>query len=912
MSSRTIFPGVMAAFMLFLLDTVPVFASPTPAEFLDVLSVDAIVDSMGLPPSITMNASALAMKKDGHIVLGMHSAIVELDANLNMVRHYAPEMTEAQNIGFAFCVAVTPGGTLYAEPILGAQLLRIADDTGKIEIIKANLPPFSSFSVFPDGSILSIDPVTGVAWRYARGEQLPLFPQGGDRKLFAVTNAPDGSIWGMTREGEIWAFLENGQKSYRAFPPPKAVSTDEMASQTIKPVAKPSSSLVGRWGVDAEMLKLLGRNIITFEFRSDSKLILMEGIEFEYTASSGKGSWWFPGMKASTTAFTYAIVNDVLTLDSVEGEHYVLYREIGTSSPGLVQSSNSPVDSANADDAAAITKLIQSSAAFTVYPDGSFLLAGSRLAKVSREGILQWSLPLTGVLSQGGVQAVRSCAFDPQTGIIIIADNMGRGIHRYLDTGYRKENGLADQTVEGIRIAAASGRSGTKVSAARNLALAYEEAGATLMALVEWKKLLELDPVDRSGRDRVAALANGQLKKVAETQAARTRSALEVFGLESARPLYMRAMQLYEKILATEPGDTTTRNNSEQLLALFRSSESLLKAPKSPLEIRGLQVDDIYPALIAWYASHPVGKVTLINSSGTAVEDFSISLAVAKFLDFPQEISVKRRIAPGESMDIDLYLTLNQEILDIQEDLAVSSRLSILCPVGGIDTIVSRTAALVIRRRTSIEWSDSGRLSSFITVNDPAVTNFSHLAVASHPGDEKPFAFNRILSAARIWDTLREYGIRYISDPESPLTLALNSSKVTDTVRLPVSTLLLHSGDCDDSTALYCSLLESVGIPTAIMTSPGHVFCAFDTGAAESDLWMFQAAGFEVMIDSGRLWIPVETTVLGGDFVSAVVEASRLVRKYKGGNSLEFIALAKVRGTVAAEAGGLQSGQFQG
>ena len=37
-------------------------------------------------------------------------------------------------------------------------------------------------------------------------------------------------------------------------------------------------------------------------------------------------------------------------------------------------------------------------------------------------------------------------------------------------------------------------------------------------------------------------------------------------------------------------------------------------------------------------------------------------------------------------------------------------------------------------------------------------------------------------------------------------------------------------GDCDDSTALYCSLLESVGIKTALIQLPNHVLMAFDLG----------------------------------------------------------------------------------
>lgn len=67
---------------------------------------------------------------------------------------------------------------------------------------------------------------------------------------------------------------------------------------------------------------------------------------------------------------------------------------------------------------------------------------------------------------------------------------------------------------------------------------------------------------------------------------------------------------------------------------------------------------------------------------------------------------------------------------------------------------------------------------------------------------------------------------------------------------------------------LYATLLESSGISTAVITTPGHIFVTFDSGMVPADA----ASLFEQddsYVHSGTVWIPMETTALSDGFVSA-------------------------------------------
>jgi tetratricopeptide (TPR) repeat protein len=152
----------------------------------------------------------------------------------------------------------------------------------------------------------------------------------------------------------------------------------------------------------------------------------------------------------------------------------------------------------------------------------------------------------------------------------------------------------------------------------------------------------------------------------------------------------------------------------------------------------------------------------------------------------------------------------------------------------------------------------------------------------------------------RICDAVGSYGISYVPDPESSIQVVLGKPEAVDTVRFPRTTLFNHTGDCDDTAALLASLLESQGIRTAVLTSPGHIFLAFDTGEPSQNAAYLTGAKLEVLSRGGEAWIPVETTILGQGFMAAWASASELVRKYAPAGPFEMIPVRDMRESYPA------------
>jgi hypothetical protein len=116
--------------------------------------------------------------------------------------------------------------------------------------------------------------------------------------------------------------------------------------------------------------------------------------------------------------------------------------------------------------------------------------------------------------------------------------------------------------------------------------------------------------------------------------------------------------------------------------------------------------------------------------------------------------------------------------------------------------------------------------------------------------------------ALALFEALDVYGINYIIDPASSYATMSENASSLDSLNYPYQTLFYRGGDCDDLSILFCSLLETLNIGTAFITTPGHIYAAFDIGESNGE------AG-DLIVHDGKRWMPVEITLPGEGFYQA-------------------------------------------
>lgn len=535
-----------------------------------------------------------------------------------------------------------------------------------------------------------------------------------------------------------------------------------------------------------------------------------------------------------------------------------------------------------------------------VYEDRSFvLLTRSGLWKLAPDGSLLWHLSEVPNDAGSSFAQAMGIALDSQRGFIYVADPLRRTVSRFIDPTVAEPAGvqarLAAATAEVARV---SRNGGDPLPALRSKARLYEEIGAPALAEAGWQRVLDIDPFDPQAAEGLARAEMTRLEARAERLAAETRRVLEEFGQESARSAYSQALQAYERIRSLEPDRRGVDDAIRRLRRDFDAGGEPDLGEGGLLRVARLEVDNLFPSLSTAYRRQPVGFAVLENTGDRPLREVTAELELPRYGDYPVAADPVEELPPGGTARLPLRLALNTEVFRVEEDLPVQVRLTARARAGGERVESSRTTSTTLYRRTALTWDETEKLAAFVTPNEGNVQRFT-LAVsrAENVGGDAEANLEgfstRIAGAARIVDALGLHGIAYVEDPDTPISRVLGRTGVVDTVRFPRTTLLYRAGDCDDTTVLLASLLEAAGIATAVITTPDHVLLAFDTGEPASRAWLFEDDRRRVFRREGRVWIPVETTVLADGFLAAWEAASARIRRAGGLARAGFVAVAE-------------------
>lgn len=283
-------------------------------------------------------------------------------------------------------------------------------------------------------------------------------------------------------------------------------------------------------------------------------------------------------------------------------------------------------------------------------------------------------------------------------------------------------------------------------------------------------------------------------------------------------------------------------------------------------EIR-LIVENIYPAYYQFYNTYPLALVSVKNLAGYPIE-VNARCFVAGYSAKPKD-SGFIRIPPGKTKDIPVTAFFNEQLkLTAKRQTAILD-LNVEARAGA--TYRKQVSSQVIVHHRNAWNGEVDKLAFFVTPDNPDVLELSRRIAERLPENERRVPNFHL--ARRLFDQLRQSGLRYHRDPNIPYYR-------DDRVQFADETYKIKLGDCDDLVVLYSSLLESAGIETAFVEvrdpekEIAHLYLLFDSGLApeQSNLISRNEKRFVVReSETGRkkIWIPVETTLVEAGFESA-------------------------------------------
>ncbi len=287
------------------------------------------------------------------------------------------------------------------------------------------------------------------------------------------------------------------------------------------------------------------------------------------------------------------------------------------------------------------------------------------------------------------------------------------------------------------------------------------------------------------------------------------------------------------------------------------------------IELLDIQLNRVFPVFYGYYDENPLGVAVLSNTGNSTMENLKVSLFVKQYMDNPKLCYEAERLGPGEERQVPLYALFTDSVLGITEGTKVSASITVESESGGTRYANEYSQTLSLYDRNAMTWDDTAKAASFVTAKNPDVLRFSK-NVSGMVKENVSGALNQnIVLAIALFQALDVYGMKYEIDPSSAYEELSKNTMMIDYLQFPRQTLEFRAGDCDDLSILYSALLESVGIETAFITIPGHIFMAFSTGMSVEEGRGFFNDQKDVLDIDGTVWLPVEITAVDQGFVRA-------------------------------------------
>jgi tetratricopeptide (TPR) repeat protein len=338
---------------------------------------------------------------------------------------------------------------------------------------------------------------------------------------------------------------------------------------------------------------------------------------------------------------------------------------------------------------------------------------------------------------------------------------------------------------------------------------------------------------------------------------------------------YFKAYIAWKKYAGLSPSRSWAKRAEERMEALKGGSKVIFEG----LKFEEVKINNLFPSIYKYYSAYPVGYAKIRNRSENPITTIKLALNVKKYMDFPTEVGAIEKIEPDDVVKVDLYAGFNNQILEVTEDTPILASISASYNDGEKRAEKSRTDTFILHNRNAMTWNIQDKLASFVTAKDPAIRVFGRGVTQMYKDEEVSFIPERVQKAMLIFDALGAYGVAYIEDPVTPFREISEKADAIDYIQYPVDTIRLRTGDCDDGVVLYAAILESIGIPTALVDFPGHVYPMFNTGIAEGEANLVSTNRGLTIIHKGYVWVPVEITVWGKTFTEAwAIAADRYYR----------------------------------
>ncbi len=284
------------------------------------------------------------------------------------------------------------------------------------------------------------------------------------------------------------------------------------------------------------------------------------------------------------------------------------------------------------------------------------------------------------------------------------------------------------------------------------------------------------------------------------------------------------------------------------------------------VDIMSAEIKEVFPSLYKTYEKEEMIRVVLKNKSKKPL-DAKIGFFVDHTMKSPTEKKIT--LLPGIATELKMPAVFSEQITTTKDDKVVNANIILSYRIDDRESKDISSYKFTLYSRNAFVWDDMDRIASFVTPQDETIKAFGRDVLQKFKSSGTWLVSKNFHRAMSFFDALGAWGMTYVPDPAN----SFGAGSTIDYIQYPAETLASKTGDCDDCSVLFASLLESIGIPTMFIITPDHIFLMFDSGLTLQKAQ--QAFGNEeIYLEmDNRVWIPVEATMYGKPFFHSIKEA---------------------------------------
>ncbi len=312
------------------------------------------------------------------------------------------------------------------------------------------------------------------------------------------------------------------------------------------------------------------------------------------------------------------------------------------------------------------------------------------------------------------------------------------------------------------------------------------------------------------------------------------------------------------------------------------------------VRIEEIELTRVFPVLFKYYDTNPIGSAVLVNGTEDVLKDVEVEVHVERYMDKPKVCASFDQLDPGQWQEIDLYALFNDQVLSITEGTKVAAEVTLAYRAGVTERETSETLTLETYDRNALRWDDDRKVAAFVTAKDEEIQRLAKNMAALSRRTAVEAVSSSLQLAMVEFAAMQELHLAYVVDPSSAYSELSRNEAGVDYVQFPRQTLQFQAGDCDDLSSTYAALLEAVGVSTAFITIPGHIFAAFSLDLSAEEARRTIANSEDLIVrEDGTVWVPVETTLVDRSFSDAWATGARQWREHSRTGSAGFFPTAE-------------------